>query len=179
VLSKPLKQRDLLDALIRIFGNSVPSAKEEEPRLPERPPAVPPMKVLLAEDGRVNQIVATRMLEGRGHSVVVAEDGQAALEEYGDNQFDAILMDVQMPRLDGFDATRTIREREREAGGHIPIIAMTANAMKGDREKCLAAGMDDYVAKPIRSAELYKVLEKYAPGRGGDAGDNRAGSGRR
>ena len=97
------------------------------------------------------------------HTVVLAEDGQFAVDLHAQNAFDAILMDVQMPRLDGYNATRMIREKEAQSGKHVAIIAMTANAMKGDRETCLEAGMDDYISKPVRSAELYAVLEKYAP----------------
>ena len=124
------------------------------------------MKVLLAEDGRVNQMVATNLLEDRGHSVVLADDGQIAVDIHEKETLDAILMDVQMPHLDGYAATRVIRKREETTGKHVPIIAMTANAMKGDREKCLEAGMDDYVPKPVRSKELFSVLEKYAAGDG-------------
>jgi CheY-like chemotaxis protein len=120
------------------------------------------MKILLAEDGRVNQMVATKILEDRGHKVVLAEDGQEAVERHAAEPFDAILMDVQMPRLDGYAAAVSIRQAERGTGKHVPIVAMTANALKGDREKCLAAGMDDYVAKPVRARELCAVLEKFA-----------------
>ncbi|PHR96521.1 MAG: hybrid sensor histidine kinase/response regulator [Blastopirellula sp.] len=162
VLAKPVKQRDLLDAISRLFGISTP-AKSVEPRPTiSRHSGIKPMKVLLVEDGRVNQILAIRLLEDRGHTVEVAEDGQVAIDSHAQNSFDAILMDLQMPRLDGLGATKVIRERELATGEHIPIIAMTANAMKGDREKCLAAGMDDYIAKPVRSNELFTVLEKYA-----------------
>ena len=129
------------------------------------------MKVLLAEDGRVNQMVARGMLEGRGHTVVVVADGQEAVEACKREAFDAILMDVQMPRLGGFDATRIIRAEERLSGRHTPIIAMTANAMKGDRDMCLEAGMDDYLSKPVRSQELFEVLEKYGALASGGAVD--------
>ncbi len=164
VLNKPVKQSDLLDAIGALFGTTNGDAEETAALSEEgRPAEVAPMHVLLAEDGRVNQLVATKMLEKRGHSVVVAEDGQLAIECLEREAFDAILMDVQMPKVDGFDATRIIREAEEQTGEHIPIIAMTANAMKGDREKCIEAGMDDYVAKPVKSEELFGVLEKYAP----------------
>jgi CheY-like chemotaxis protein len=99
------------------------------------------MKLLLAEDGSVNQMVATKMLEERGHEVTLAENGTEALDILETQSFDVVLMDVQMPVMNGFDATVAIREKEKGTGNHLPIIAMTANAMKGDREACLAAGM--------------------------------------
>ena len=162
VLTKPIKPRDLLDAITRVLGTTIPGEDHAPPSAPARPAGIPAMRVLLAEDGRVNQLVASRMLAARGHTVVVADDGQAAVEEHARGSYDAILMDVQMPRLDGFGATRVIREREQESGDHIRIIAMTANAMKGDREKCLESGMDDYIAKPVRSEELFSALEDDA-----------------
>jgi CheY-like chemotaxis protein len=160
VLMKPLKQGHLLDAISRAL-RMADSGGAAAPALPRTCAPVPRMKVLLAEDGRVNQMVARGMLDGRGHTVVVASDGQEAVEACQRETFDAILMDVQMPRLGGFDATRVIREQERLTGRHTPIIAMTANAMEGDREMCLEAGMDDYLAKPVRSHELFEILEKH------------------
>ncbi len=162
ILTKPVKQSDLLDAITRLFGTATRDDQGAEETIETRPHHVPPMKVLLAEDGRVNQMVAIRLLEDRGHSVVLATNGRQALGTLEHENFDAVLMDVQMPEMDGYEATGAIREKEKSAGGHIPIIAMTANAMKGDREKCLEAGMDDYVAKPVRSHELFTTLEKYA-----------------
>ncbi|NNM28995.1 MAG: response regulator, partial [Akkermansiaceae bacterium] len=161
-LTKPVKQSDLLDAITRLFGTAT---RDEDPAaaVESRPPEIPAMKVLLAEDGRVNQLVAINLLEGRGHSVVLAANGRQALGAVEREDFDAVLMDVQMPEMDGYEATSAIRSIEKSTGRHVPIIAMTANAMKGDREKCLDAGMDDYVAKPVRSAELFATLESYAP----------------
>ncbi len=159
-LTKPVKQSDLLDAITRVFGTA--TRDEVAADVESRPPGIPPMKVLLAEDGRVNQMVAIKLLEGRGHSVVLATNGRQALGALEREQFDAVLMDVQMPEMDGYEATGAIRENEKKTGAHIPIIAMTANAMKGDRESCIEAGMDDYVAKPVRSQELFTTLEKYA-----------------
>jgi CheY-like chemotaxis protein len=115
--------------------------------------------VLLAEDNVVNQKLALRLLEKRGFEVTVAGDGQAAFEEFEKGCFDVVLMDVQMPNMDGFQATAAIREREQKTGGHIPIVAMTAHALKGDEERCIAAGMDAYVSKPIRTTELFATIE--------------------
>ena len=117
---------------------------------------------MLAEDGVVNQKVATRLLEQRGHSVRIAGSGKEALAALASEVFDVVLMDVQMPEMDGFEATAAIRERERETGGRIPILALTAHAMKGDRERCLAGGMDGYLAKPIEAQELYDAVERLA-----------------
>ena len=118
-------------------------------------------RVLLAEDGLVNQKVAVKLLERRGHTVVVAENGRTALEALARESFDVILMDIEMPEMDGIQATHAIRQRETITGQHIPIIAMTAHAIKGDRERFLAAGMDDYIAKPVDPARLYEIVERY------------------
>ena len=123
------------------------------------------MTVLVVEDGRVNQLVAAKLLEERGHQVHVATNGREAVEAVRKTPFDAILMDVLMPEMNGFQATSAIRQIEEKHGGHVPIIAMTANALKGDREQCIAAGMDDYVSKPIHSAELLHAVERFAHGR--------------
>ncbi len=120
------------------------------------------LRVLLAEDNPVNQRLAVRLLEKRGHAVVVARDGREALEAFERERFDAVLMDVQMPEMNGLEATAAIREKERATSRYTPIIAMTAHAIKGDRERCLEAGMDGYIAKPIRADELFRVLEGFA-----------------
>jgi CheY-like chemotaxis protein len=112
------------------------------------------LRILLAEDNAVNQLLATKLLRKHGHSVVVANNGQEVLANLRDRGFDLILMDVNMPVMGGLEATALIREREKSTGGHIPIVALTANAMKGDREKCIAAGMDDYLSKPINAKDL-------------------------
>jgi PAS domain S-box-containing protein len=164
-LTKPLAQSDLWGAIMTTL---------RKPAHDDRPaPPVPPAilsdrprgwRILLAEDNVVNQMLAVRMLEKRGHQVAVVGTGKAALAALAQHSFDLILMDVQMPELDGFEATATIRARERNSGGHLPIIAMTAHAMKGDQERCLAAGMDGYVAKPMKAADLYAAIDRLLMG---------------
>ncbi len=124
----------------------------------------PALRILLVEDNRINRKIATRMLEGQGHRVVTAENGRLAIERFREGGFDAILMDVQMPEMDGLEATRAIRGLEAGAGHHIPIVAMTAHAMKGDREMCLQAGMDGYVTKPIATEELRQAIRDATVG---------------
>ena len=125
-----------------------------------------PLRVLLAEDNEVNRMLATRLLEKEGHTVVCAHDGQEAVEMLAlDASFDLVLMDLQMPRLGGFGATRIIREREQADGRRIPIIALTAHAMTGDDQRCLAAGMDDYLSKPINRKALAEKFRKWTPAR--------------
>lgn len=158
-LTKPIKQSDLLDTIVTVFGRSL---KEEQPTLVTRHSLRENRKhlhILLAEDNAVNQKLVIRLLEKRGHIVVVANDGKEALAAQENESFDLILMDIQMPEMDGFEATTAIRQKEKGTDTHIPIIAMTAHAMKGDREKCLEAGMDGYVSKPIKTEELFEVLE--------------------
>lgn len=118
-----------------------------------------PLSVLLAEDNVVNQKLATRLLEKMGHRVTLAADGAAAVRAHAAGRFDLILMDVQMPEMNGFEATARIREREKRVGGHVPIVALTAHAIQGDRERCLAAGMDDYLSKPLSANALADKLE--------------------
>jgi CheY-like chemotaxis protein len=117
------------------------------------------LNILVAEDNLVNQTLARRLLEKRGHTVVVAETGRAVLTAIEDRTFDLVLMDVQMPEMDGLEATAAIRKREKSSGKHLPIIAMTANAMIGDKEHCLRAGMDGYVAKPLSVKDLFEAIE--------------------
>jgi CheY-like chemotaxis protein len=117
-------------------------------------------RILLAEDNPVNQKVALHMLRRAGYDVTVVATGREALDALARASFDLVLMDVQMPEMDGFAATAAIRRAEVQHGGHVPIIAMTAHSMAGDRERCLGAGMDGYLSKPIRSADLYAVLER-------------------
>jgi signal transduction histidine kinase/CheY-like chemotaxis protein len=163
-LLKPIRQSELREAIARVLG-----ARKQEGAIPlvtrfslqaARDPSAF-LRILLAEDNAVNQRLAVRLLEKRGHHVVVAGNGREALEALGKESFDLVLMDVQMPEMDGMEATAAIREREKGSGFHQPIIALTAHAMKGDREKCLAAGMDGYLTKPIRPPELDEILEDH------------------
>jgi CheY-like chemotaxis protein/HPt (histidine-containing phosphotransfer) domain-containing protein len=161
-LSKPLKQSELRDAISRSLGAPV---VPEPPTVVEPEPASHrPLRVLLAEDNAVNQKLALRILERRGHTVSVANDGREVLKRLDSQSFDLILMDVQMPNMSGFEVTTAIRQIEKMGGGHVPVIALTAHAMAGDRERCLAAGMDDYVVKPINPARLFAAIERVVPG---------------
>jgi PAS domain S-box-containing protein len=155
---KPLKQSELLDTLLSAVTSSPGVPRRQQ--LPAGPSLslLPPLRVLLAEDNPVNQRLAARLLEKAGHSVHVAANGKLALEALAEAPFDLVLMDVQMPEMGGLEATQALRARERTTGGHVPVIALTAHAMKGDRERCLAAGMDGYVTKPIREQDLYAAI---------------------
>jgi CheY-like chemotaxis protein/HPt (histidine-containing phosphotransfer) domain-containing protein len=126
------------------------------------------LHILLVDDNRVNQKLASRLLEKRGHRVVLAANGEQALAELAQRWFDLVLMDVHMPGMDGIQATTAIREQEKSTGLHQPVIAMTALAMKGDRERCLGAGMDGYLSKPIDRRQLDEVLAVYAGRRSSD-----------
>ena len=121
---------------------------------------VPPLKILLVEDNPINQKVASRVLEKAGHSVTIAGNGIEALTHVSGRDFDLVLMDVMMPEMDGLTATVAIREREQGTDRHLPIVALTANAMEGDREKCLDAGMDGYVSKPIQMSILFEEIRR-------------------
>jgi CheY-like chemotaxis protein len=120
-------------------------------------------RILLVEDNDVNRMIATKLLEKRGHVVIAVENGLLAVEATAAERFDVVLMDVQMPVMDGITATAEIRTREQATGVHIPIVAVTAHALDQDRQRCLAAGMDGYLTKPIRSAELFETVGRYAP----------------
>jgi CheY-like chemotaxis protein len=160
---KPILPGELLEELRRIFAG-VPDAAGGRGSAAAR--ADRPLRVLLAEDNRVNQTLATTMLSKRGHRVTVAMHGLDALDKLASEDFDVVLMDVQMPEMDGIAATHAIREKEAGASRRIPIIAMTAHAMAGDRERCLEAGMDDYVSKPIDPSELFGALSRVLEGSG-------------
>jgi len=160
-LMKPVKQSELLDSIVAAL--SVATADEADAAItPGRPVGTKALHILLAEDGVVNQKVAVSLLEQRGHKVAVANNGRQAVTALDNESFDVVLMDIQMPEMDGFEATTIIREKEKTTGEHIPIIAMTAHAMKGDRERCFDAGMDGYIAKPIRAKDLYETIEMTA-----------------
>jgi PAS domain S-box-containing protein len=158
---KPVKQSDLFDAVVTCLG--VALRRETGPAAEPAPGQPRRLRVLLAEDNAVNQKLMVRLLEKQGHRVTVAGDGREVLAALERESFDVALMDVQMPEIDGFEATAAIRRGEQVTGRHLPIIAMTAHAMKGDRERCLKAGMDAYVSKPIQASELFEVLEKTVP----------------
>jgi len=169
-LLKPIRQSELREAIARVLGardqnGAVPLITRYSLGDAFEPMAV--LRVLVAEDNAVNQRLATRLLEKRGHRVTVSGNGREAVEALANQTFDLVLMDVQMPEMDGFEATAAIRENEKHNGTHIPIIALTAHAMKGDKERCLAAGMDGYLTKPIRSQELDEILETYLARRTG------------
>jgi two-component system sensor histidine kinase/response regulator len=164
-LTKPVKPSELLNAILGALGSFPAVRIAPEVTTEEHPVSVAPLRILLAEDGLVNQRLAINLLERHGHRVVVANNGREALAVLEAESFDIVLMDVQMPEMDGLAATAAIRAKEQTTGGHVPIIAMTAYAMKGDRERCLEAGMDGYIAKPFHAKELYAAVEQVAPSR--------------
>jgi CheY-like chemotaxis protein len=163
-LVKPLRQSQLYDCIATVMGKEAPSslvvttsswATDLQVQIGTR--------LLLVEDNVINQRVSAHILERFGCRVDVVENGRQALEALEHTGYDCILMDCQMPEMDGYEATMAIRLREAQTGHHVPIIAMTANAMQGDRERCLAAGMDDYISKPIQPKMLVALLQKYLP----------------
>ena len=163
IVLKPIKQSELLDTILGIISSheaTKPAGVDLLAQPPSAVPSLPPLRLLLAEDAIVNQRLAVRVLEKAGHCVRVANNGVEALEALARESFDLVLMDVQMPELGGFETTQLIRQSEETSGLHLPIIALTAHAMKGDREKCLQAGMDGYVTKPIRARDLFLAMEQ-------------------
>ncbi len=159
-LSKPFDRLELRDLLLRVLAGD--AARPENAALVTRHSLrdqAKSLRFLVAEDNVVNQKLIARLLEKRGHTVSLARNGWEALELLEQRPFDIVLMDVMMPEMDGFEATRRIREKEKESGTHLPIIALTAHAMRGDKEQCLAAGMDGYVSKPINLEELFSAIE--------------------
>jgi two-component system, sensor histidine kinase and response regulator len=184
-LTKPIRQDDLRQAIASALASvsasvsaslfpsvSTSATLSESPlapgvvaaadeAVPEAPRKGRRLRILLAEDDPVNQRVAVAMLRKLGHQAIVVDDGQEALDRLGNDTFDVVLMDVQMPRLDGYAATQAIRARAAATGARrLPIVAMTAHAIKGDRERCLDADMDDYLSKPIRLSELAATLDR-------------------
>jgi CheY-like chemotaxis protein len=158
--TKPVKQSDLLDVIMTALGEPAMTTRRSfgDPT-DASSQSSRPLRILLAEDNEVNQKLAVRWLKKWGHTVVVAGNGREALERLEKDAFDLILMDVQMPEMGGLETTAVIRTKEKDGGGHIPILAMTAHALKGDRERCLAAGMDGYISKPIRPQEMFRSIE--------------------
>ena len=164
-LLKPIRQSELREAITRVVG-----AREQQQMIPlvtrfalHGPQASSAaLRILVAEDNLVNQRLATRLLEKRGHRVVIAATGLEALAALEKESYDLVLMDIQMPEMNGMEATARIREKEKLTGAHQPVVALTAHAMKGDQELCLASGMDGYLSKPIRPQELDQLLEQYA-----------------
>jgi CheY-like chemotaxis protein len=165
-LAKPVRHADLLRTLTNVLGGAIPLPGTDGAPVESLPTPRRKLRILLAEDNPINQNLSVRLLGKLGHEVVVAGDGKAALAAVNRQPFDLILMDLQMPEMDGLEATGVIRSQEKARGGfgpggsRIPIIAMTAFAMTGDREKCLQAGMDGYVAKPVRAHELFGVIDR-------------------
>jgi CheY-like chemotaxis protein len=167
-LTKPVKHSDLLDAFATLFRMPTRRARADRAQPEERPQQR--LRILVAEDNLVNRKLVTRLLQKRGHHVDAVENGRAAVAAVAaaPAPFHVLLMDLQMPEMSGFEATHAIRERERDSGVHLPIVALTAHAMAGDRERCLAAGMDGYLSKPIDVNELIATVERFGRGHAND-----------
>ncbi len=158
-LLKPVKQSELFDAFSASLGLEAVS-DDQQPEMSEGIPSLPSLNILLVEDSLVNQKLAVALLTKHGHHVTVASNGREALEQLEAQPFDVVLMDIEMPEMDGLEATAVLRLKESSAGGHVPVVAMTAHALKGDRERFLAAGMDEYVSKPIHAGILFQTIQK-------------------
>ncbi|MBZ5617416.1 MAG: PAS domain S-box protein [Acidobacteriia bacterium] len=164
-LIKPVGRCELRKAILQVLGNERQARPQPRPSTPSAE-RYPSLRILLAEDNPVNRLLAVHLLEKRGHAVVEAVNGRGAVDELARGAFDLVLMDVQMPEMDGFEATAALREKEKTTGRHLPVIAMTAYAMRGDRERCLAAGMDGYISKPVDAEELFSTIEQVLAGTG-------------
>jgi CheY-like chemotaxis protein len=162
-LTKPIKQSLLLDAIMLTLG-AMAKKQDERPLITGHSLRKPvrQLHILLAEDNPINKKMVERILQKNGQRIKTVSDGAEALAALRQESFDLVLMDVQMPNLDGFQATGAIRQEEETTGAHMPIIAMTAHAMKEDKERCLAAGMDDYISKPISAEVLLEVIHRLA-----------------
>jgi two-component system, sensor histidine kinase and response regulator len=158
-LVKPVKQSDLLDAIVTAFAKPIVPRRQRTKRSSRTGRSARPLRVLVAEDNLTNQKLVSALLDQKGHQVSIVSNGRLAVERAAAEPFDVILMDVQMPEMSGLEATVAIREMERGTGAHVPIVALTARAMAGDREQCLAAGMDAYVSKPVRADELFSAID--------------------
>lgn len=169
-LVKPIRESQLLDVLVTTMGKSQMEPAGHSNR--QLSPSSRNLNILLAEDNVINQKIATRVLQNWGHTIEVAGTGKEVLAKMDQHQFDLVLMDIQMPEMDGFEATRVIRQRETGTGGHIPIVAITAHAMEGDHRRCLQAGMDGYVSKPLNLKELFNNIQKatHEPAGGPECG---------
>ncbi|MEP7338164.1 MAG: response regulator, partial [Acidobacteriota bacterium] len=167
-LTKPVKQSELLRAIITTLGTTLgqtsPSATLPARAARQSPSENGGLRILLAEDNIVNQRLVIRLLEKQGHTIIVANNGREAVKALEQEHFDIVLMDMQMPEMDGFEATAKIRKQEQLTGARIPIIVMTANVMQGDRERCLEAGMDAYVSKPVQPDKLFKAMAEFTSG---------------
>jgi CheY-like chemotaxis protein len=160
-LAKPFDRSELREVLLRVLADGAAASPGAKPLVTRHTirEETRSFSFLVVEDNKVNQMLVSRLLEKRGHRVVLAQNGREALEATEKQVFDIILMDVQMPEMDGLEATKGIREKEKTTGFHLPIIALTAHAMEGDKERCVASGMDGYVSKPIKIEELFSVIE--------------------
>jgi CheY-like chemotaxis protein len=161
---KPVQQEELFDALRYALRPPGEGARDRGEREAARPcaPAARALRVLLAEDNPFNQAVMREMLEKRGHSLRIAADGREALAALEEDSFDVLLLDVHMPEVDGFQVVAALRRREEGTGRRLPVVALTARSTEGDRERCLRSGMDEYLAKPVRPAELFALLDRVA-----------------
>jgi len=172
-LCKPVSQTQLLTCLRDLVGGPAPRPRRDRtgqaPESGPKPPDGRPLRILLAEDNQVNQLLTVAILEKAGHRVDIAGNGIEAVEAVLNRPYDIVLMDIQMPEMDGIQATRRIRALP-DGKGRIPIIAITANAMRGDRERLLQAGMNDYVAKPIDRTHLFEVIRRWSGGHGSFGG---------
>ena len=164
-LTKPAKESELRAAISTIANPSTHAGSDQPITRHSLYESTRSLDILVAEDNPVNQKLAVRLLEKYGHRPTIANNGLEVLETLEKREFDLILMDVQMPEMDGFSTTAAIREKEAQSasGAHMPIVAMTAHAMQGDEERCLQAGMDAYVSKPIKPDQLFAAIEKHAP----------------
>jgi CheY-like chemotaxis protein len=164
-LLKPVQQDELLETIYRVMtrtqGDAPPAVEE-----PGSAPAVAPLRILLAEDDEFSAQLMDKLLGRRGHRVRLASNGREALALAGQGSFDLMLLDMHMPELDGLEVVRRVRERERVAGGHLPVIALTARSRKEDRERCLAAGVDDFLTKPVSVADLLAAIDRVVPAHG-------------
>jgi CheY-like chemotaxis protein/HPt (histidine-containing phosphotransfer) domain-containing protein len=164
VVTKPIRPSDLLDAIIKALSRvAVPAEKRLDKSVSGRAAALPPLNILVAEDTPFNQKYIRRLLDSWQCRATIVANGRLAIKTLAEQAFDLVLMDVQMPEMDGLTATTRIREEEKQTGRHVPIIAMTAHAMRGDRERCIEAGMDDYVSKPISSFTLLEAIHRVVP----------------